>query len=132
MFKSLILRCKCHEACKLSRTSHVMLIMSGKDLYNQTIIGSIKENDTCNSDEALPVSFLNIFVNYLLGEMRTTDTKWKHWNATPLRLWQTQLNFALSCASSACRVSSEHLNYEKHSMVRSLYRFHVCYHMREL
>ena len=26
---------------------------------------------------------------------------------------------------SACRVSSEHLNYEKHSMVRVVYRFHI-------
>ena len=30
------------------------------------------------------------------------------------------------------RVSSEHLNYAKHPMVGSLYRFHVCYHMRKI
>ena len=37
------------------------------------------------------MSFPNIFVNYPLGEMWTTNTKWKHWDTTPLRLWQTQL-----------------------------------------
>ena len=37
-----------------------------------------------------------------------------------MMLWQTQLNFAMWCTSSACEVSSEHLNYAKHPMVRSL------------
>ena len=105
-------------------------IMLGKDLYKQTIIVSIKENDTFNSNDAFPMSFLNIFVDYPLGEMRTTDTKWKHWNTTPFRLWQTQLSFAVFCTWSACRVSSEHLNYEKHPMVRWLYRFNIYYHVR--
>ena len=35
-------------------------------------------------------------------------------------------------ASSACGVSSEHLNYKKHSMVRAVYRFHVYYHVRRV
>ena len=35
-------------------------------------------------------------------------------------------------ASSACGVSSEHLNYKKHPMVRSVYRFHVYYHVRRV
>ena len=51
-------------------------------------------------------------------------------NKAPLRLWQTQLNFAVFCASSACGVSSEHLNYKRHSMVRALYQFHMYYHVR--
>ena len=28
--------------------------------------------------------------------------------------------------------SSEHLNYTKRSMIRALYRFHVCYHVRRV
>ena len=39
-----------------------------------------------------------------------------NWNKAPLRLWQTQLNFAMSCAPSACGVSSEHLNYAKRAV----------------
>ena len=64
--------------------------------------------------------------------MRVGDKLWTNWNKAPLRLWQTQLNFAVFCASSACGVSSEHLNYKDHSMVRSLYRFYGYYHVRRI
>ena len=101
-------------------------ILSGRDLYKQVIVISIKGNDT------FPVSVPNIFVDYPLGQMRTTDKKWKNWNKALLRSWQTQLNFVVFCASSACRVSSEHLNCKKHSMVRVLYRFHMYYHARRI
>ena len=43
-----------------------------------------------------------------------------------------QLNFAVWCASSACGISSAHLNYTKHPMIRAVYRFHVYYHMRRI
>ena len=55
-----------------------------------------------------------------------------NWNKAPLRLWQTQLNFAVWCVSSACGVSSAHLKYKKHPMIRSVYRFHVYYHVRRV
>ena len=55
-----------------------------------------------------------------------------NWNKALMRLWQTQLNFAVWCTSSACRVSSVHLNYTKHPMIRSVYRFHVYYHVRQV
>ena len=32
------------------------------------------------------------------------------------------------CTSSTFGVSSEHLNYKKHPLVRALYRFHLYYH----
>ena len=70
-----------------------------------------------------PVRFPNIFVDYLLGQMRVGDKLWANWNKAPLKLWQTQLNFAVWCASSACRVSSAHLNYTKHPMIRLVYHF---------
>ena len=76
--------------------------------------------------------FPNIFVDYPLGQMRVGDKLWTNWNKAPLRLWQTQLNFAVWCASSACGVSSAHLNYTKHPMIRSVYRFHVYYHVRRV
>ena len=47
-------------------------------------------------------------------------------------LWQTQLNFAMWCTSSACGVSSAPLNYTKHPMIRSVYYFHVYYHVRRI
>ena len=62
--------------------------------------------------------------------MCVRDKLWMNWNKAPMRLWQTQLNFAVWCASSACSVSSAHLNYKKHPMIRSVYRFHIYYHVR--
>ena len=99
-------------------------ILSGKDLYKQMIVISSKDT--------FPVRFPNIFVDYPLGQMKVGDKLWTNWNKAPLKLWQTQLNFVVFCASSACGVSSEHLNYAKHPMIRAVYRFHVYYHMRRI
>ena len=96
-------------------------ILSGKDLYKQTIVVSVMENDT------FPARFPNIFVDYPLGQMRVGDKLWTNWNKAPLKLWQAQLNFTVFCASSACGVSSAYLNYTKHPMIRSVYHFHVYY-----
>ena len=48
-----------------------------------------------------------------------------------MQLWQTQLNFAVWCTSSTCGVSSAHLNYKAHPMIRSVYCFHIYYHVRQ-
>ena len=64
--------------------------------------------------------------------MHVGDKLWMHWNKAPMRLWQTQLNFAVFCASSACGFSSVHLNYTKHPMIRAVYRFHMYYHMKRI
>ena len=96
-------------------------ILSCKDLYKQTIVVSDRDN--------FPARFPNIFVDYLLGQMHVVDKLWTHWNEHPMRLWQTQLNFMVWCALSACGVSSVHLNYKKHPIIRPVYRFHVYYHV---
>ena len=87
-----------------------------------------------SGDDAFHERFPNIFVDYPLGSMRVGDKLWTNWNKAPLKLWQTQLNFAMcgGGASSVCGVSSEHLNYANHPMVRSQYRFHAYYHMRRI
>ena len=84
------------------------------------------ENDT------FPARFLNIFVDYPLGQMRVGDKLWTNWNKALLKLWQTQLNYAVFCASSACGVSLAHLNYTKHPMIGSVYRFHIYYYVRRV
>ena len=94
------------------------------------MLNTNKDTDTFDCDDIFPANFPNIFVQYHLGEMRTTDIKWKNWNNVPLRLWQTQLKFAVWYASSGCLISSEHLNYKKRSMTWSVFQFHVCYHIR--
>ena len=82
-------------------------ILSGKDLYKQTIVVSARtHNDT------FPARFSNIFVDYPLRQMRIGDKLWMNWNKAPMRLLQTLLNFAVWCTLSASGVSSAHLNYK--------------------
>ena len=97
-------------------------VLSGKDLYKQTI--------DVSSKDTFPARFPNIFVDYPLGQMCVGDKLWMNWNELPMRLWQTQLNFLVWCASSACGISSANLSYTKHPMIRAVYRFHVYYHVR--
>ena len=102
-------------------------LATSKDLYKQTIVMSAGTHDT------FPSRFLNIFVDYPLGQMSVGDKLWTNWNKAPMHLWQTQLDFAVWCASSACGASSVHLNYYKHPMIRrSVYRFHIYYHIRRV
>ena len=103
-------------------------VLSGKDLYKQTIVVSSRDG----SEDTFPVRFPNIFVHYRLGQMRVVDKLWANRNEHPMRLWQTLLNFAVWCTSSACGVSSAHLNYAKHPMIRAVYRFHMYYHVRRV
>ena len=92
-------------------------ILSGKDLYKQTIVVSAGTHGTPEgswaqrANDTFPARFPNIFVDYPLGQMHVGDKLWTNWNKAPLKLWQTQLNFAVFCAS-ACGVSSVHLNYK--------------------
>ena len=104
-------------------------VLSGKDLYKQTIVVSAGGAAKASDRDTFPAKFLNIFVDYPLGQMHVGDKLWTHWNGHPLHLWQTQLNFAVWCASSTCGISSAHLNYTKHPMIRAVYRFHVYYHV---
>ena len=113
-------------------------ILSGKDLYKQTIVVSagardgVAQQPWAQRAHTFPARFPNIFVDYPQGQMRVGDKLWTNWNKAPMRLWQTQLNFAVWCTSSACRVSLAHLNYTKHPMIRSVYRFHIYYHVRRI
>ena len=99
--------------------------IGSKDLYIQNI--TVSEHD--KHSESFQIKFPNVFTNYLLGAVRVEDQKFKDWDHYKFTIWQSQLNFAVFCASSACGVSVEHLN-AKEPMIRSIYRFHVYYHIR--
>ena len=79
-----------------------LLFMSAKDLYIQNI--TVAEHDDGYSD-SFQVKFPNVLTNYLLGAVRVKDQRFKDWDHYKLTLWQSQLNFAVFCASSACGVS---------------------------
>ena len=102
-------------------------LITAKDLYIQSI--TVAEHD--GHSNSFQVKFPNVFTNYLLGAVRVEDQKFKDWDHYKFNIWQLQLNFAVFCASSACCVSVEHL-YTKEPMIRSIYRFHVYYHIRRI
>ena len=103
-------------------------LITAKDLCIQNV--TVAEHDGGHSD-SFQVKFPNVFTNYPLGAVRVEDQKFKDWDHYKLTIWQSQLNFAVFCASSACGVSVEHLN-AKEPMIRSIYRFHVYYHIRRI
>ena len=103
-------------------------LITAKDLYIQNI--TVAEHDGGHSD-SFQVKFPNVFTNYPLGAVRVEDQKFKDWDHYKFTIWQSQLNFAVFCTSSACGVSVEHLN-AKEPMIRSIYRFHVYYHIRRI
>ena len=103
-------------------------LITAKDLYIQNV--TVAEHDGGHSD-SFQVKFPNVFTNYTLGAVRVEDKKFKDWDHYKFTIWQSQLNFAVFCASSACGVSVEHLN-AKEPMIRSIYRFHVYYHIRRI
>ena len=103
-------------------------LITAKDLYIQNV--TVAEHDGSHSD-SFQVKFPNVFTNYPLGAVRVEDQKFKDWDHYKFNIWQSQLNFAVFCASSACGVSVKHLN-AKEPMIRSIYRFHVYYHIRRI
>ena len=103
-------------------------LITATDLYIQNV--TVAEHDGGHSD-SFQVKFPNVFTNYPLGAVRVEDQKFKDWDHYKFTIWQSQLNFTVFCASSACGVSVEHLN-AKEPMIRSIYRFHVYYHIRRI
>ena len=102
-------------------------LITAKDLYIQNV--TVAEHD--GHSDSFQVKFPNVFTNYPLGAVRVEDQKFKDWDHYKFTIWQSQLNFAVFCASSSCGVSFEHLN-AKQPMIRSIYRFHVYYHIRRI
>ena len=98
-------------------------LISAKDLYIQNI--------TVSEHDSFQVKFPNDFTNYPLGGVRVENQRFIDWDHYKFTLCETQLNFVVFCASSACGVSVEHLNAKK-TMIRSIYRFPVYYHIRRI
>ena len=91
-------------------------LITAKDLYIQNI--TVSEHD--GHSDSFQVKFPNAFMNYPLGAVRVEDQRFKDRDHYKCTLWQSQLNFVVFCACSACGVSVEHLN-AKEPMMRSIY-----------
>ena len=99
-----------------SNGGRYLQLISVKDLYIQNI--TVAEHE--GHSDSFQVKFPNVFTNYLHGAIRVENQRFKDWDHYKLTLWQSQLNFAVFCASSACDVSVKHLNAKK-PMIRSIY-----------
>ena len=102
-------------------------LITAKDLYIQNV--TVAEHE--GHSDSFQVKFPNVFTNYPLGAVRVEHQRFKDWDHYKFTIWQSQLNFAVFCASSACGVSVDHLN-AKEPMIRSIYGFHVYYHIRRI
>ena len=82
-------------------------LMSTKDLYIQNI--TVAEYDS--HSDSFQVRFPNFFTNYPLGAVKVEDQRFIDWDHYKFTLWQTQLNFAVFCATVCLlefgRVSSQ-------------------------
>ena len=105
----------------------IFQLITAKDLYIQNI--TVAEHD--GHSDSFQVKFPNVFTHYLNDAVRVENQKFKDCYHYKFTLWQSQLNFAVFCTSSACGVSVEHLN-AKEPMIRSVYRFHVYYQIRRI
>ena len=109
----------------------VLQLITAKDLYIQNITVAEHDGHQPTVIDSFQVKFPNVFMKYPLGAVRVEDQRFKDWDHYKFTIWQLQLNFVVFCASSACGVSVEHLN-AKEPMIRSIYRFHVYYHVRRI
>ena len=80
-------------------------LITATDLYIQNI--------TVSEHDCFQVKFPNVFTNYRFGAVRVEDQRFIDWGHYKFTLWQTQLNFSVFCASSACGVSVKHMNAKK-------------------
>ena len=100
--------------------------------------------------QSLKIQLPNIFKNHhIVAQPRPTAVGYDEWSLS-LPLWRKcynshgnykpelneyfhmywcQLNFAMSCVTSALCISWQHLNHPN-LLVRSVYRFHVYFHIR--
>ena len=80
-------------------------LITVNDLYIQNI--TVAEND--GHSDSFQVKFPNVFTNYPLGAVRVEDQRFKDWDHYKCTIWQSQLNFVVFCAISACGISVEYL-----------------------
>ena len=90
------------------------------NIYLQNI--TVSDNKLCHS--SFPIKFENIFTKYIIDDH--SEKVYKTWNDDGLLLWQTQLNFAIFCATSACGISTQHFSTNQ-SLINSVYKFHIYY-----
>ncbi len=84
-------------------------------------------------NDSFLVKFQDIFNNddYIIDF--TTDADDKRWEMFPIKFWQCQVNFAVSCASNFSGISQYHMFDESlPNLVRSVMKFHFYFTIRKI
>ena len=98
-----------------------------------------KDIDLLNIDifydmnNSFKVKFIDIFENYIPSIKTQED--YDNWNNHPMKFWQTQLHFAIWCATTGCGISyKNHLTTSKaeYKLRTSIFKFHVYYQIRNI
>ena len=95
--------------------------ISSLDLTRFTIV--------VNQHDGFKTEFQDFFKKYV---MERTNDRYDTWLHDSLSLWQTQLNFAIYCSTTACGISWQHLNGSKSSLVNAIFKFHVIYQTKRI
>ena len=99
------------------------------------IVRAIQVGDAGSGSFSSPLSFkawfMSIFDKYKTPNIHSDDLI-KLWSTSPMDWWQSQLNFAVWCATTGCWVSVEDHLMVTDRMIRSLYRFHVYFQVRRI
>ena len=99
------------------------------DIIKQTI--EVKQPSDA-SGSSFKVKFPDVFDKNMLPYVES-DALVRSWNNTPMRFWQSQLNFAVWCATTGCGVSYEdHLSGDIPGFAKSMFMFYVYYQIRRI
>ena len=99
-----------------------------------------KQKIYVNEFQYIDIAFENIFKEYVI----TSEDRWTLTTAMIIKFshrqpelkeyfmfYRCQLNFSIHCATTALGISSQHLTYVS-ELLKSIYKFHVYYHVRRI
>ena len=99
-----------------------------------------KQKIYVNGSQYIDIAFNDIFREYVI----TSDDRWSLTTAMIIKFshrqpelkeyfmfYRCQLNFSIHCATTALGISSQHLTHGS-ELLKSIYKFHVYYHVRRI
>ena len=84
-----------------------------------------------NSSDSFEVRLSQIYYSYMFSTSVSFEDNKGYQDKAGFKTYMSQINFATHCATTACGISSEHLNCHN-DMLRKIYRFHVAFQTRKI
>ena len=107
---------------------------SNRGRWDPLVRDLAKHDIYVNLQNKVNLNFPDVFIKYANGNHDTDSAEWKRWADpnTYFKIWQSQMSFAIHCATTALGVSADLLNDRQMPMINAIYRFHVYYHVRRV